>query len=94
MFEDDVPGRRTVTYNIYLPQPDEKQEYEYDSYVPYAAEGETHYLRGAPSDFGMYVHIITPRPEGVVHTTVSDPNQDPTSAAKTFQQNLLDRMAP
>ncbi|RBW42729.1 hypothetical protein DS901_12435 [Loktanella sp. D2R18] len=94
MFEDGVLGQRTVTYNIYVPQADEKQEYEYDSYVPYATDGETHYLREASSDFGMYVHIITPRPEGVVHTTVLDPNQDPTSTAKTFQQNLLGRMTP
>lgn len=94
VFEDGVSGQRTVAFNIYRPDTDEKQEYEYDSYVPYAADGETHYLREASSDFGMYVHIITPRPEGVVHTTVLDPNQDPTSTAKTFQQNLLGRMTP
>lgn len=94
MFEDGVSGQRTVTFNIYKPQLGEKQEYEYDSYVPYSTDGETHYLRQAPSDFGMYIHIITPRPEGVVHITVSDPNQDPTLIAKTLQQNLLSRMAP
>jgi hypothetical protein len=94
MFDDGVLGQRTVTYNIYVPQADEKQEYEYDSYVPHAADGETHYLREAPSDFGMFIHIITPRPEGVVHTTVSDPNQDPTLSAKMLQQNLLSRLEP
>lgn len=94
MFEDDVSGQRTVTFNIYKPQLGEKQEYEYDSYVPYSADGETHYLREALSDFGMHIHIVTPRPEGLVYITVSDPNQDPTFAAKTLQQNLLSRMAP
>lgn len=94
MFEDGVSGQRTVTFNIYKPQLGEKQEYEYDSYVPYSTDGETHYLRQAPSDFGMYIHIITARPAGVVHITVSDPNQDPTFVAKTLQQNLLSRMAP
>lgn len=94
LYDDGASGQRTVAFNIYKPNPDEKQEYEYDSFVPYSEMGETHYLRQAPSDFGMYIHIITPRPDGVVHVTVSDPNEDPTAAAKTLQQNLLGRMTP
>lgn len=94
VFDDNASGQRTVAFNIFKPNGDEKQEYEYDSYVPFSEDGETHYLRQAPSDFGLYIHIITPRPEGIVHVTVSDPSDDPTAVAKTLHQNLLGRMTP
>ena len=74
--------------------PGQKAEYEYDSYAPFSENGETHYLRKSPSDFGLYIHLITPRPEGAVWVTVSDADNDPTAAAKALQRNLLARMVP
>lgn len=94
LLEDGVSGQRTAALNIYKPKPGEKAEYEYDSYQPYVENGEKHYLRRSDSEFGMYVHVITPRPEGHVYVTVSDPNADPTSTAKSLQNNLLSRMVP
>jgi len=92
LYEDGVSSKRTVSYKVVKPKPGEKAEYEYDSYKPYSANGETHYLRKADSNFGMYIHIITPRPQGLVWVIVSDSENDPTSVAKMFHKNLLDRM--
>ena len=86
--------KKTVTFNIYKPELGKKAEYEYDSYKPYSANGETHYLRKSDSGFGMYIHIITPRPEGLVHVTVLDPEKDANAVAKMLQKNLLNRMVP
>ncbi len=92
LYEDGVSSKRTVSYKVLKPEPGKKAEYEYDSYKPYSANGETHYLRKADSNFGMYVHVITPRPEGLVWVTVSDSENDPTTVAKILHKNLLDRM--
>ncbi len=94
IFEDGVAGRRTAAFNISKPERGKKQEYEYSSYSPYSADGETHYLRKSSSDFGLYIHLVTPRPQGLVHVTVSDANGDATSVAKVLQNNLLNRMVP
>lgn len=94
ILEDGVSGQRTAAFNMYKPQAGKKQEYEYAGYEPFTANGQTHYMRKAPSDFGMYVHIVTPLRDGIVHVTVSDPNGDPTDAAKAFQNNLLSRIVP
>ncbi len=94
IYEDGISGQRTASLNIYKPKPGQKAEYEYDSYKPYAENGETHYLRQSDSEFGMYIHIVTPRPEGLVYVIVSDSVKDPTSVAKMLQSNLLSRMVP
>ncbi len=94
IYEDGVSGQKMVTVNIYKPESGKKAEYEYDSYKPYSANGETHYLRKSNSGFGTFIHIITPRPEGLVHVTVSVPETDATSVAKALQKNLLSRMVP
>lgn len=93
-YVDGAAHPKTVSFNIFKTTPGEKAEYEYDSYAPYSENGETHYLRESASDFGRYVHLITPRPEGAVWVTVSDTDSDPTAAAKTLQGNLLGRMVP
>ncbi|PHR61910.1 MAG: hypothetical protein COA43_01695 [Robiginitomaculum sp.] len=94
IYEDGVSGQRTAAFNFYKREAGKKQEHEYDSYKPYSADGETHYLRKSNSSFGTYIHIITPRPEGLVHVTVSDPEKDPSAIAKVLQKNLLSRMVP
>lgn len=94
IYEDGDSGPKTATFNIYKREVGKKQEYEYDSYKPYSANGETHYLRKSDSDFGTYIHIITPRPEGLVHVTVSDPEKDASAVAKALHKNLLSRMVP
>ncbi len=92
IFEDGVNRRRTAAFHIYEPEPGKKQEYEYSSYTAYTENDETHYLRKSDSHFGLYVHIVTPRPQGIVHVTVSDTSGDPTSVAKRLQSNLLNRL--
>ena len=92
--EDGISGERTAAFNIYKTESGKKQEYEYDSYKSFSENGETHYLRKSPSEFGTFIHIVTPRPEGIVHVTISDPNGDPTDVAKVFQANLLSRITP
>lgn len=94
IYEDGVLGQRTAALKIYKTKPGQKAEYEHDSYRPYSENGETHYLRKSDSDFGLYIHVITPRPEGLVYVTVSDPEKDPTSVAKRLQNNILSRMVP
>ena len=91
---DGASQPKTVSFKIYKTAPGQKAEHEYDSYEAYSDNGETHYIRKSASDFGLYVHLVTPRPEGEILVTVSDADNDPTKAAKTLQQNLLKRMVP
>lgn len=93
MREDGVDGIRTAAFNIFKPTPGQKSEHEYPAYKPYEENGETHFLRKSDSDFGTYIHIVTPRTEGIVHTTVSDANDDATEVAKRLHYNLLERLA-
>ena len=94
IYEDGIAGQRTVALNIYKPKSGAKAPHEYDGHEAYSENGETHYLRKSDSNFGMYIHIITPRPEGLIYVTVSDPEKDPTPVAKILQENLLSRMVP
>ena len=94
IYEDGKAGSRSAALNIYKSKSGEKAPYEYEGHETYSANNETHYLRKAPSNFGLFVHVITPRPEGLVYVTVSDPERDPTSVAKKLQNNLLSRMVP
>jgi hypothetical protein len=94
LYEDGASSKRTVSYKIQKSEPGKKAEYEYDSYAQYSAHGETHYLRKDESDFGVFVHVITPRPQGFVWVTVSDSENDPSTVAKALHKNLLDRMIP
>lgn len=93
-YVDGASQPKTVSFKIYKTPPGQKAEHEYDSYEPYTDNGETHYIRKSASDFGLYVHLVTPRPEGEILVTVSDADNDPTDAAKRLQQNLLTRMVP
>lgn len=94
IYEDQVSGQKTAGFNIYKPEAGKKAEYQYDGYESYSDDGMTHYIRKSNSDFGLYIHIVTPRPEGLVHTTVSDPQKDATTVAKALQKNLLSRLVP
>jgi hypothetical protein len=94
IYEDGVSGQKTAGFNIYRRPSGKKAEYEYGSYTPYSEDGITHYIRKSDSDFGLYIHIITPHPEGLVHVTVSDSGADATAVAKKLQKNLLSRMVP
>jgi hypothetical protein len=94
IFEDGVSGQRTAGFNIYKAEVGTKQEYEYDSYKSYSDNGETHYQRTSTTQHGTFVHIVTPRPEGIVYVTVSAPEGNPAAVGKAWHNNLLSRMMP